>query len=62
MGTVQEIEAAIQALPIDEVKTLQEWFADFVEDLLELSDEVKAKLEQSHRDLAEGRYTTRQPS
>ena len=62
MGTVQEIEAAIQTLPLDEVKTLQEWFSDFIEDHLELSDEVKAKLEQSRRDLAEGHYTTRQPS
>jgi len=62
VSTVQEIEAAIQTLPLNEVKTLQEWFEDFVEDRLELSDEVKAKLEQSHRDLAEGRYTTRQPT
>lgn len=62
MSTVQEIEAAIQTLPPDQVKTLQQWFEDFLEDQMELSDEVKAKLEQSHRDLAEGRFTTRQPS
>ena len=62
MGTVQEIEAATPTLPLDEVKALQEWFSDFIEDHLELSDEVKAKLEQSRRDLAEGHYTTRQPS
>lgn len=62
MSTVQEIEAAIQTLPPDEVKTLREWFEDFIEDRLELSDEAKAKLDQSHRDLAGGHYTTRQPS
>lgn len=62
MSTVQEIESAIQTLPPAEVKTLREWLEDFIEDRLELSDEAKVKLEESHRDLAEGRYTTRQPS
>ena len=62
MSTVQEIEDAIQTLPPDQVKTLQEWFEDFIEDHLELSDEAKARLDESHRDLAEGRFTLRRPS
>jgi exonuclease VII small subunit len=34
---------------------------DSPEDQLELTDEVKTKLDQSHREIAEGRYATRQP-
>jgi len=34
---------------------------DSPEDQLELTDEVKAKLDQSRRDIAEGRCATRQP-
>lgn len=62
MSTVQEIESAVQTLPAAELKAFQEWFEDYLEDQMELSDAVKTKLEESHRDLAEGRYTTRQPS
>jgi hypothetical protein len=34
---------------------------DSREDQFELTDEVKAKLDQSRREIAEGRYATRQP-
>jgi hypothetical protein len=33
----------------------------FLEAPLELNDEVKAKLDQSRREISEGHYTTRQP-
>jgi hypothetical protein len=34
---------------------------DSPDDKVELTDEVKDKLEQSRREIAEGRYATRQP-
>ncbi len=60
MSTIQEIEAAIQMLPDTEVKDLREWFDDFVEDRLELSDGVKAALDRAEKDVKEGRYRIRQ--
>lgn len=61
MTTVKEIEAAIPRLTRAEVEELRAWIDDFLEDQLELTDEVKAKLDQSRREIAEGNYTTRQP-
>jgi hypothetical protein len=62
MSTVQQIEAAIPRLSRAEVEELRAWIEDYLEDTLELTDEVKAKLDQSRREIAEGKYTTRQPS
>jgi hypothetical protein len=59
--TVKEIEAAIPRLTRAEVEELRAWIDDFLEDQLELTDEVKARLDQSRREIAEGNYTTRQP-
>ena len=61
MSTVKEIEAAIPKLSRAEIEELRAWIEDFLEDQLELTDEVKAKLDQSRREIAEGNYTTRQP-
>jgi hypothetical protein len=61
MSTVQEIETAISKLSRTEIERIRAWIDDFLEDQLELTDEVKAKLDQSHREIAEGHYTTRQP-
>ena len=49
MSTVQEIEA------------VRAWIDDFLEDQLELPDEVKATLDESCREIAAGNYTTRPP-
>jgi hypothetical protein len=54
MGTVQEIEAAIPRLPRAALEQLRVWFEDFLEDQLELTDEVKAKLDESRREIAAG--------
>ncbi len=59
MSTVQEIEAAIPGLSRAEVEQLRAWLEDYLEDQLELTDEVKAKLEESRREIAAGHYTTR---
>ena len=61
MSTVQEIEAAIPRLSLAEVEELRAWIDDFLEDQLELKDEVKAKLDQSRSEIAAGNYMTRQP-
>jgi hypothetical protein len=61
MSSVQEIEAVIPKLSRAEVEEVRAWIDDFLEGQLELTDEVKAKLDQSRREIAEGNYTTRQP-
>jgi t-SNARE complex subunit (syntaxin) len=61
MSTVAEIENAIQRLSRAELVELRNWFEEFVEDRFELTDEVKAKLDESRREIAAGQFTTRQP-
>ena len=61
MSSVQEIEAVLPKLSRAEMEQVRAWIDNFLEDQLELTDEVKAKLDQSRREIAEGRYTTRQP-
>ena len=61
MSTVKEIQAAIPTLSREEIEQIRTWIDDYLEDQLELTDEVKAKLDQSRREIAAGQYTTRQP-
>ncbi len=61
MSTVQEIEAAIPRLTRAEVEKLREWIEDYLEAQLELTDEVKSKLDKSRREIATGQFTTRHP-
>lgn len=61
MSSVQEIEAAIPRLSRAEIEEVRAWIDDFLEDQLELHDDVKTKLDQSRREIADGHYTTRQP-
>ena len=61
MSTVKEIEEAIPRLTRTEVEQLREWIEDYLEDQLELTDEVKSKLEQSRGEIAAGQFTTRRP-
>ena len=61
MSTVKEIQAAIPTLSRDEIEQIRTWIDDYLEDQLEPTDEVKAKLDQSRREIAAGQYTTRQP-
>ena len=60
MSTVKEIQAAIPKLSREEIEEIREWIDDYLEDKLELTEEVKAKLDQSRREIAAGQYTTRQ--
>jgi hypothetical protein len=60
MSTVKEIQAAIPKLSREEIEQIRTWIDDYLEDQLELTNEVKAKLDQSRREIAAGQYTTRQ--
>jgi hypothetical protein len=62
VSTIKEIQAAIPNLSREEVEQIRQWIDDYLEDRLELSDEVKTKLDQSRAEIAAGRYTTRQPT
>lgn len=61
MSTVQEIEAAIPKLSRSEIEALRAWIDDFLEDQLELTDEVKRKLENSRAEIHAGNFTSREP-
>jgi len=61
MNTVKEIQAAIPKLSREEIEQIRTWIDEYLEDHLELTNEVKAKLDQSRREIAVGEYTTRQP-
>jgi ABC-type phosphate transport system ATPase subunit len=54
MSTVSEIEAVIPKLSRIEVEELRAWIENYLADQLELTDEVKARLDQSRREIAEG--------
>jgi hypothetical protein len=61
ISTVQEIEAAIPKLSRAELEQFHAWYEDFLEDHLDSTDEVKAWLDESRREIAAGNSTTRQP-
>jgi bacterioferritin (cytochrome b1) len=60
MSTVKEIQAALPNLSRAEIERIRTWIDDYLEDQLELTNEVKDKLDQSRREIAAGQYTTRQ--
>jgi len=59
--SVQEIESAIHSLSRTEAEQLRAWLDEYLEDQLDLTDDVKGKLDQSRQEIAEGKFTTRQP-
>jgi hypothetical protein len=44
MSTVKEIQAAIPNLSREEIEQIRTWIDDYLEDQLEITDDVKAKL------------------
>ena len=62
MSTLKEIEAAIPKLTPREIAELRAWLDDNFEDNLELTEQVKAELDEARRDIAEGRVRTRRPA
>ena len=61
ISTVAEIEMAIPRLSRAELVELRDWFEEYMEDHLELTDEVKVRLDESRIEIAAGQFTTRQP-
>lgn len=61
MSTVAELEAVIPRLSREELEHFRRWFEDYLEDQRELREEVVAAVEQSKREIAAGRFRTRQP-
>jgi len=62
MSTVQEIESAITKLPLEKKEALRDWLDETIEEQLEVSDELKAKVQRAKREIAAGVYSrTRQP-
>ena len=59
MSTVQEIQAAIPQLSRTQIEQIRAWIDEYLEDRLELSDEVKSKLDESRAEIAAGKFTTR---
>jgi hypothetical protein len=59
VSSVEEIQAAIPKLSRAEIEQVRDWIEDFLEERLEVSDEVKAKLDQSRAEIAAGNFTTR---
>jgi flagellar biosynthesis regulator FlaF len=57
---VKEIQAAIPEMSRAELEQIRDWIDERLENNLELSDEAKAKLDQSRREIAAGQFTTRQ--
>jgi hypothetical protein len=51
MDSVQGIIATIQRLSPAELEELRVWFEEYEEDQLELTAEVKAKLDESRREI-----------
>jgi hypothetical protein len=43
------------------LQQFRSWFEEHVGDHLELTDEVKARIDESSREITAGNYTTRQP-
>lgn len=60
MSTVAEIEEAIKKLPTEEAHQLWDWFLDYFEDNLEVTEAFKNEIETGFREIAEGNCRTRQ--
>ncbi len=57
MSKVEQIQQEIQKLTAEEMEEIREWLENFLEDQLEFTDEFKAKIERSERDMKAGRYS-----
>ena len=55
VSTVQEIEQAISRLSPEEMRLVRDWLENQLEDRLPLTDEFKGRIEDSERQMKEGR-------
>jgi hypothetical protein len=61
MKTLEQIEADVQKLSLEEQEQLRDWLENLLEDRMELKDEFRAEIEAAKKDIAEGRYRIRKP-
>lgn len=54
MSSVAEIEEAIKKLPMEETHQLLDWFLDYFEDELTVTDDFKREIETGFRQITEG--------
>ena len=54
MSTVKEIESALASLRIDDLHVVRDWLDDFIEGQLEVTDEVKTKIQRAKQEIADG--------
>ena len=59
--TLEQIEADVRRLPVDQQERLREWLESLLEDRLELTDAFKDDIEAGKKDIAEGRVRMRKP-
>lgn len=55
MSQVEALEQVIRTLPKEQVRELQEWLQDYLEDLEELRPEFVARLDRAQDQLDEGK-------
>ncbi len=61
MSKLETIEAEVQKLPLEQAVKLQDWLADYLEDLAELNPEFVASIERGNADVREGRVRIHRP-
>ena len=61
MKTLEQVEAEVRKLSLQEQERLRDWLENLLEDRLELKEEFKAEIEAGKKDIAEGRYRVRKP-
>jgi hypothetical protein len=61
MSKLEMIEAEVRKLPFEQAAELQDWLADYLEDLAELNPEFVASIERGNADLREGRVRVHRP-
>lgn len=57
MNTVEQIESALERLPLEDLQSVRDWLDDFIEDQLEVSDEFKAIIQRANQEIADGVYS-----
>ncbi|MGI8431205.1 MAG: hypothetical protein ACR2MW_02795 [Chthoniobacterales bacterium] len=55
MSKVEQVEAELRTLSQAELRQIRGWLDDLIEDGLEFTPEFERTIEQSERDMAEGR-------
>ena len=60
MSKIEQVEAELRQLSQTELRQIRAWIDDIIEDELEFAPEFERVIQQSERDMAEGR-TARVP-